>query len=156
MNEDHHHRGDAIWFQIENKTLTVHRCQIKLGESQLSGTTSMLSVLVGKTVKKNANAFDEDARKALERTLQGKKPDVKVKIKTYLVTTCGEAESPRGGPRQWSTTQIISPANFKGAKSAPTTFGTRQLRSGRGRRDKLLRLIFSPLHDRRWNTEQME
>jgi hypothetical protein len=52
----------------------------------------MLSLLVGKTVKKNANGIDEDARKALERTLQGEKPDVEVKIKTYLVTPCGEAE----------------------------------------------------------------
>jgi hypothetical protein len=29
---------------------------------------------------------------ALERALQGEKNDVEVKIKTYLVTTCGEAE----------------------------------------------------------------
>jgi hypothetical protein len=50
----------------------------------------MLSLLVGKTIKKNANAF-RDARKALVRTLQGEKPDVEVKVKTFLVTTCGEA-----------------------------------------------------------------
>jgi hypothetical protein len=88
--------------------------------------------------------------------LQGEKPDVEVKIKTYLVTTCGEAEksSWRAKAMEHDTDHLT--CEFGGAKSAPTTFGTRQLRSGRGRRDKLLRLISSLLHDRRWNTEQME
>jgi hypothetical protein len=76
MNEDPYHRGDAIWFLIENKTLTVHRCQIKLGESQLSGTTGkgMLSLLFGKTVEKNANALDEDARRRLSVRCRERSP----------------------------------------------------------------------------------
>jgi hypothetical protein len=43
MNEDPDHHGDAVWFQIEDTTLTMHRYQIKLGESQLSGTTGIAS-----------------------------------------------------------------------------------------------------------------
>jgi hypothetical protein len=115
----------------------------------------MLSLLVGKTVRKNANAFDEDARKALERALQGEKPDVEVKIKAFLVTTCGEAEKSSWWAKAMEHDTNHLTCEFWGAKRAPTTFGTRQLGSRRGRRDKLLRLISSLLRDRRWNTEQM-
>jgi hypothetical protein len=91
VDESPDHRGcDAVRFEVKGKILTVHRYQIKLGERVLESTATMLSLLVGKTTKQNAIPFDEEARKALELTLRKEKPDIEVKIKTYLVTTLCE------------------------------------------------------------------
>lgn len=91
VDEDPDLRGcDAVWFEVKDKILTVHRYQIKLGERVLESTAAMFSLLVGNTTRQKAIPFDENARKALESALQGQNPGVEVKIKTYLVTTLRE------------------------------------------------------------------
>lgn len=84
---------DVVWFTVESKgesdVLTLHRCQVKLGESQVPPSTveKWARLLVGLEAKKGYPPFDEKARASFEEMLQKKNKRAEVEVKTYIVTT---------------------------------------------------------------------